>query len=51
MNTDTIKKIALEIGALKKVSNMVFINFEAMKNFIESSDYVEVKPNRKRGRR
>ena len=41
MNQDTIRKIAVEIGALRKVKNMVLINYQMMKDFFESCVYVD----------
>ena len=43
MNQDTLKKIAGEIGALRKVKNMVLINYQMMKDFFESCVYVDEK--------
>lgn len=36
MNEDTIKKLAVKAGAMRKVSNMVLIKMEVMQAYIDS---------------
>ena len=43
MNEDTIKKIGQDCGAFRKVSNMVLINYEIMKNYIDTFEVVNLR--------
>lgn len=40
---DKLKEIALKIGALRKVDKCVLVNYQMMKDFMESCIYIDEK--------